>query len=143
MNESIKQFSRKVVADAIATVIRGDAHDARLVFRVNGSTLPLCLTIEICPPRHGCGWEQDSYWAHTNENDRFGAAHGLSLSVAKNDSNELVDAVCEFLERSFIRASRVEATLVYMPHQGQSYLPVLEGDSDSGTLRDIPEFNGC
>ena len=142
LNERVAQFVRKVVTQAIETVGRRDAHDSRLCVTAPGMQFPIWITTEICPPRHGCGFEQDSYWSHTNDADLFAGSHGLSLSEAKNDWRELVDPVCAFVERELGGAAKIEAKLIYFPHRGQGFLPMLEGDSDGNYLRDVPEFNG-
>jgi hypothetical protein len=136
------QFIRKVVTQAVETVGRGDAHDSRLCFSAPGMQFPVWITTEICPPRHGCGFEQDSYWSHTNDADLFAASHGASFSEARNNWRELPDLICAYIERELAGAEKIEAKLIFFPHPGQGYLPMLEGDSDSNYLRDIPEFNG-
>jgi hypothetical protein len=142
MTDRISGFARTVVTQGVETVLRGSARDARLVFHGSGPKFPICITVELCPPRHGCGWEQDAYWAHTNDADLFAGSHGPSLSVARNDPKQLIEEVCRFLDSELSGQSRVEARIVYGQYQGQSFLPIYEGDSDTGRLRDMPEFNG-
>lgn len=142
MQDRLSQFVRKVIVQAVETVTRGDCHDSRLKIQADNKQSPIWVTVEICPPRHGCGWEQTAYWAHSNDGDRFAASQAPGLNVARNSSAELVQDIYAFVERELAGASRVDVQLIFMPYQGQSFLPMLEGDSERGYLRDIPEFNG-
>ncbi len=89
MNSQLSDFLRNAVLAAITPVEKFQARCAKLLFSTVDGAPKICVVIDYVGGRHGCGSEQDGFWAHSNDGDSAVFAQDYRLSLVNHTASLL------------------------------------------------------
>ena len=91
----------------------------------------ICVVIDYVGGRHGCGSEQDGFWAHSNDGDSAVFAQDYRLSLVNHTASLLVPQVVAELEKILSACEAISVRLEFHSYSGYANVPTLIGSFSS------------
>ena len=129
MNSQLSDFIRKAVVAAITPVEKFQARCTKLFVSTVDGAPQICVVIDYVAGRHGCGSEQDGFWAHSNDRDSGASSftQDYRLSEVNHSGSLLVPQVVGKLEEIISASEAISIRLEFHPYEGYAKLPTLIG----------------
>jgi hypothetical protein len=145
MSHSVEQFIRNVaVPPVVRVVLMGNALDCRICVTADkGHDWPTWVTVQTSQVDDGSGNKVDGLFASTNDMD-FMVGYPPSYYDSKplERAEEMIESIVRFLtdKLNAAGATRCEVRLLPTQKSGGMRLPNMEGNSDSGLLKEQVEL---
>lgn len=134
MKAPTAEFVRSALHRAVAPVGLFQMATSRICIKDANSDRLIWITTQYVGGRHGCGWEPDGFWAHSNDLDLFAGSHGYTVDVVKQATGHLVEPIMEKLTKHFPDVENVTVRIEFSPYPGYQTLPTLVGDTHTNEL---------
>ena len=138
MKAHAAEFLRTALQRAVMPVGLFQTATSKICIKDANSDRHLWIETQYVGGRHGCGWEQDGFWAHSNDNDLFAGSHGYTVDVVKQAAGHMVEPIMEQLNKYFADVEDFSVRIEFGPYPGYQALTTLVGDSQSNELVDAP-----
>lgn len=132
-------FIRTALHRAVQPVGLFEATNSRICIKLANSDKQFWIVTQYVAGRHGCGWEQDGFWAHSNDIDLFAGSQGYTIDVVKQATGHMVEPIMEKLQGVFADADEVTVRIEFSPYPNRKVLATLVGDSQTQELTEAPE----
>jgi hypothetical protein len=139
MNEQVSSFLREALNRAVGPVGSFKAASSQLRIKDVSTGKQMWIVTQYVGGRHGCGSEQDGFWAHSNDLDLFAGSRGYTIEVVKRTTEELIEATLAGLAKQFADTAQVQVFIKFSKYPYHDAPSALKGSSSFSKLIETTE----
>ncbi len=139
MDSNITDFLREATDRAVSPVGLFKCSSSQMCVTDEDTKASLWVVTQYVGGRHGCGWEQDGFWARSSEIDGAAPTQGYTFESVRTSTGHLIEPICAGLAKHFADAKRVSVRIQFTPYPNYPELNVLLGDTEGGVIFERPE----